>query len=370
MDAQTIVSRAKTQLMLRHPFFGAVAMGVPFILDENIPTMATDGRSIRFNPEFVVAQGPELITGVTAHEALHIAFKHMLRRGEYDHQIWNMACDYAINPIVIDAGLKIPEEGLVDKRFYNMSAEAIYSKLLSEGVEPPKRGWDFGGCDPATGEGGDTITQGEAESLSAEIDVQIAQAIAVAQAAGSIPAGVESLIEEMGKPSVDWCDKMRQFVGGDQPDDYTFTRCNRKWIQHGIYMPAVNHFGVGHVAVVADTSGSTLSVLSQFLGELNALSEDMSPESVTVISCDSAVQSVHRYERGDVIEELDAKGGGGTRVTPAFEWIDENLPEVDSVIYLTDLYVHDFPDEPPYPVLWCSVGKQKAPWGEVVKVTP
>jgi len=96
----------------------------------------------------------------------------------------------------------------------------------------------------------------------------------------------------------------------------------------------------------------------------------MSPESVTVIGCDASVQSVTEYQAGDVIESLDATGRGGTRVTPAFEYIDEHIPHVDQVIYLTDLYVNDFPDEPEYPVLWCSVGKQTAPWGEVVRVQP
>jgi predicted metal-dependent peptidase len=82
-------------------------------------------------------------------------------------------------------------------------------------------------------------------------------------------------------------------------------------------MPAVNHFGAGHVVAVADTSRSVnTEMLAQFLGELNAISQDMKPLSVTVISCDTKVQAVHRYEQGDPIEMLDAKGRGGTRVTP------------------------------------------------------
>jgi len=378
MDCTTIIARAKTQLMLRHPFFGALAMGLQF-KEADIPTMATDGKSIQYSVSFVEAQGPELITGVIAHEVMHVAFKHMLRRGEYNHEVWNMACDYAINLIVTDAGRKLPEEGLLDEQYRDMSAEAIYARLLEEGAEAPSNGWNFGGVNQASGSGDSTdsdqsgqgLTEADVQAISAQVDVQVANALSIAEAIGSVPAGIDELISELGKPSIDWRDKLRTFVGGDQPDDYTFARCNRKWIQHGIYMPSVQHFGVGHLAVVVDTSRSLNNdILSVFLGELNALSEDMSPESVTVIGCDASVQSVTEYEAGDIIESLDATGRGGTRVTPAFQYIDEHIPHVDQVIYLTDLYVNDFPDEPEYPVLWCSVGKQTAPWGEVVRVQP
>jgi hypothetical protein len=55
-------------------------------------------------------------------------------------------------------------------------------------------------------------------------------------------------------------------------------------------------------------------------------------------------------------------------MTPAFEWINENAPHVDTVVCLTDLYLWDFPETPDYPVLWVSTGADEAPFGEVVMV--
>jgi predicted metal-dependent peptidase len=368
METSTIISKARTRLMLEQPFFGAMAMTLKMIEDDSISTMCTDGKSIRYNPEFVQMHSFDEILGVVAHEVMHVAFCHMTRRGEYNHKIWNMATDYAINPIVLNAGMKLPESGLFEPQFAGMSSEMIYQRLINQENPPdPPEGWDFGGVIQAPSESGEALSDEEAKQIEEDIRINVLQAYQAAKQAGKAPAGIEDMIKDISSPRVDWRDKMHLFVGGDQPDDYTFSRCNRKWIQHGIYMPAVNHFGAGHVVAVADTSRSVnTEMLAQFLGELNAISQDMKPLSVTVISCDTKVQAVHRYEQGDPIEMLDAKGRGGTRVTPAFNYVrDHNLP-VDSFIYFTDLEVWDFPEEPDYPVLWVSTGQSDAPFGDVV----
>ena len=45
-----------------------------------------------------------------------------------------MACDYAINPMLLDAGLTLPKDVLIDNRFRGMSAERIYN-LIERGEE-------------------------------------------------------------------------------------------------------------------------------------------------------------------------------------------------------------------------------------------
>ena len=48
---------------------------------------------------------------------------------ERDRKRWNMACDYAINPLLLDAGLTLPKDVLIDHRFRGMSAERIYNLI-------------------------------------------------------------------------------------------------------------------------------------------------------------------------------------------------------------------------------------------------
>jgi predicted metal-dependent peptidase len=367
MEASKIMAKARTHLMLRQPFFGSLALRLQLIEDTEIKTMATDGKSIRYNPDFVQLHQIDEIEGVIAHEVMHVAMCHHLRMGDRDHEKWNVATDYAINLVVVDSGLKIPECGLLDRQYEGLAAETIYARLPQEDLPEEGGAWDFGSVTQQTGEDGSALTESEINAAAEEVQIAVLQAHQAAKAAGKEPAHIEGLIKEMSKPKVDWRDKLRAFLAGDQPDDYTWRHPNRKFYgTYGIYMPSVNHYGVGHVGVIADVSGSTQSVLKQFLAELNRLTEDMRPESVTVIGCDSKVQSVNTYYSGELIEELDSTGGGGTRMTPAFDWINENAPHVDSVVCLTDLYIWDFPEEPDYPVLWVSTGDDSAPFGEVV----
>ena len=89
--------------------------------------MATDGVSLYYNPEFVDTLNSATLAGVLAHEVMHPALQHHVRRSGRDPRRWNEACDYAINPLLLDAGLSLPEGVLVDHRFRGMSAEQIYN---------------------------------------------------------------------------------------------------------------------------------------------------------------------------------------------------------------------------------------------------
>lgn len=369
MEATKIMAKARTHLMLRQPFFGSLALRLNLIEDDSIKTMCTDGKSIRYSPDFVQLHQIEEIEGVIAHEVMHVAMCHHTRMGDRDHRVWNMATDYAINLIVVDSGLKIPECGLFDRAYEGKASETVYDELLNGGGQPEGDGWNFGDVTQATNDDGSALSESEIKAIEAEVQVAVLQAHEVAKASGKIPAGIEGMIKDMGKPKVDWRDKLRSFLTGDQPDDYTWKRPNRKFYStYGIYMPSVDHYGVGNVAVIGDVSGSTHSALSQFLAELNRISEDLRPESVTVIGCDSKVQSVQTYYSGEIIDEMNSTGGGGTDMTPAFEWIDEHLPDVSSIVCLTDLYFYKWPKKPECPVLWVSTGDDEAPFGDVVSV--
>ena len=198
-------------------------------------------------------------------------------------------------------------------------------------------------------------------------------AAASAKGMGKLPAAIAELVEQMRRSKVDWRDVFNRFIGGDQPDDYTFRKPNKKvWYTQGIYTPSIDKIGVGDVVVAVDTSGSVSTAeLQQFLGELNNITDDHKPRSVTVITCDADIKSVVRYEQGDIIDTIECNGRGGTRVEPVFRYIRENELPVDNMVYLTDMGIWDFPDNTPdYPVLWVSTDPQcsDAPFGETTRI--
>lgn len=159
------ITRAKTALVLDHPLFGHLILRLKAIESYNFPTMATDGIRLEYNPEFVAKitkDGIAPLVGVLAHEAWHCACGHYskIREGHRDHFVWNIAQDYVVNLVVTDSKLKLPEGCLLDEKYRNMSAEAVYDELCKELEKQIKErrggGKDEGKDDKESGsEGGD-----------------------------------------------------------------------------------------------------------------------------------------------------------------------------------------------------------------------
>jgi predicted metal-dependent peptidase len=62
------------------------------------------------------------------------------------------------------------------------------------------------------------------------------------------------------------------------------------------------------------------------------------------------------------------RGGGGTRFTPLFEWIEREQVCPDLLVYFTDAQ-GEFPGAaPPYPVIWLVKGRAEVPWGERIQL--
>ena len=97
------------------------------------PTMATDSVRIYYCDEFVHETPIKELQGVLIHEACHVFMEHSFRRGIRDSNIWNMACDYAINAwLYYDLHIPLPKDGLFDRKYRGMTAEAIYRQLVGD----------------------------------------------------------------------------------------------------------------------------------------------------------------------------------------------------------------------------------------------
>jgi len=379
MDIETKIARAKTRLVLDKPFWGSLTLGLPFIKDDQIPTMATDGKCIRWNPSFVDGLTDKGLQFVIAHEVGHAMLNHCvpvktIDGDKTDAELQNISMDYVINAYLVEDDMEMPDGGLYDPKYSGMTWLQVYRLLrrLEKDKRPSRQPWG-GDVGQMKGKDGGEPSKAEVRQAMAANDQRVMLAASGAQGVGKLSGKIRELINRMRRSKVDWRDVFNRFIGGDQPDDYTFRRCNKKvYYQQGIYMPAVDKIGVGDVVVAVDTSGSVgTTELQQFLGELNNMSEDHKPKSLTVITCDSKIQSVKTYGHGEVIEKIECKGRGGTKVKPVFDYIaDNNLP-VDNFVYLTDMGIFDFPSQPPhYPVLWVSTDEtcDSAPFGELTRI--
>ena len=212
------------------------------------------------------------------------------------------------------------------------------------------------------------------KQIEASIDQKIAVAAAAARSRGHLPDEVKSLIDRMQKANVDLYDVLKRSIGGDQPEDLTFARPHRRtYWETGVITPSVRKDSVGNLIVGIDTSGSvSANELSKFLYILNALADDLMPESITVITCDAEVKNVTRHDRGEEIKTFKVGGRGGTRCKPVFNLIREKNMPVDHMIYLTDMQIPDYPKViPDYPVTWvsCDIDAKPAPFGQTTYLT-
>jgi len=386
------IQKARTALLLDHPFFGSLLYRLKDRESRAVKTMATDGVSLLWNPEFVETLAAATLAGTLAHEVMHPALHHHLRRSGRDPKRWNIACDYAINPLLVDAGLKLPEGVLLENRFRGMSAEQIYNLLEPEEDAEPDSDSDqpaAASTDPNSGPDGSESNEpsvpetdgGIGQVLDApsgsddspteqeqarEWEIAVKQAITVAQQAGKIPEGLDRTMEGVAEAAVNWRELLRRLWSETTAADYCWMRPNRRHLWKGLYLPGVVKEGVGEIVIAVDCSGSISGrQLRLFEAEARSILEGQRPERVYVLYFDAVVQKVEIYEAGQPIS-LNPVGGGGTEFGPCFEWIYERGIMPQTVVFLTDLY-GSFPSSAPYyPVLWASTGRRQAPFGEVI----
>lgn len=377
-QAAKAVSAARARFVLgrdaRAAFFACLALRLTPNPCWDVPTMATDGKRLEYNPAFVAGLTPDELLGVVAHETLHCALGHHARRGSRDASRWNAACDLAVNGILVGAGFVLPTsrllagEGEYAGLLPGRSAEEYYGLLPVPPAGQPADP-DPGGCgavtDPGAGSPADAADQ------QATWEAAVAQAERAAAARGDLPAGLARTVGDVLHPPADWRAVLREFVSASARNDYSWAHPNRRFVSRGLDLPGLRSEELGEVVVAVDTSGSVgPAELAVFGGELDALLGAFDC-TATVVYHDAAVTHVQTWAPADGPLVLEPKGGGGTSHVPVFEWLDREGKQPACVVCLTDLD-SQFPSNPPaVPVLWGVVGGNRAdpPFGRAVRVS-
>jgi len=127
--AKQKIVKARTSLVLDEPFFGMLALRLQVKEDNSQPSAWVDGRTLGYNAKFIESLPHAELVGLIAHEVMHCAAGHPWRRDQRDPQKWNVACDHAINPILIDANFTLPKDALYSQENHGKSAEWIFDRL-------------------------------------------------------------------------------------------------------------------------------------------------------------------------------------------------------------------------------------------------
>jgi predicted metal-dependent peptidase len=365
---KTRLAKAKTSLILEHPFIGSIAMRMPFELTYDVPTASTNGKRVKFNPDFINAMPDEELKFLAAHECFHPMLEHNFRRSGRNARKWNQACDYVINQLLTDEGIgRMPKSGLLNQQLYNTgngTSDGIYNLLPDSSDDDDG---SFGGegdplddCEDAEG------TPAEQAQQQAEIKVSVAQAAQAAKMMGKLSSKLERLVTSVLQPKVDWRDVWSRFLQKCKSDQRTWARPNRRFLSQGMYLPSASGETLGEIMFAIDCSGSiTQRTIDQFAAEISVTKDDFNPAHIHVVYFDSEVSHYESYGRDDVLD-IRPHGGGGTDFAPVFRYMRDHDIDPVACIFLTDLCCDSFGDAPDCPVLWVSTDEGTAPFGEVV----
>ena len=336
-------------------------------------TCATDGIHLYVNEQFFTELTMDQRITVLLHESWHVARLHMLRQGNRDNTLWNIACDYRINNDLQKEGYNIESiNGLINYNFDNpnLSEEEIYEKLKQYSNQLPKQmlGGDI--KDPSNSplnEGEDSSR--DSSSVRSEIIGTVVEASQIARMSdpGAIPGDASTIINTFLKPVLPWEKLLENFFNDMIKEDYSWKRPNKRFTD--IYMPAINEEEgrLEHLAFFMDTSASISDdQLKRFNSEVKYIQETYQPKKLTIIQFDTRIHSIQTYNEEQKFKSISCEGRGGTDLSEVHAYIVKNKPTA-SVIF-TDLWCSMMP-KVKSPVIWVISGDHEdAPFGKNIHI--
>ncbi len=422
-EIENKISAARTQLILEKPFLGSLVLRLPVVEADPswCKTTASDMKKLYINSDYIHELKPEEVQFVMAHEALHCALSHFARRMHRVKHRWDLACDYAINPILVREGLKPPPDVMLMWSYEGMTAEEIYPLLddlenngnaaefgqndqqgdeqrgeqsdhgehkNTENQKLNRSTQDYGeqgsgqssdegresSQDEQSGEGKQQqpppeLNNDEVQNLTTQWQQRMAGAAQQALQAGKMSQAMIRLVDHLLQPQLPWRMLLAQYMTATAREDYSYSRPSSRRGDPAIYPRLRSH--KLNIVTAIDVSGSIATrELKEFLSEINQIKAQIRAE-VTLIACDAQIDADgpwHFQPWDDFVLPKKFSGGGGTDFRPVFEWVDSHEILPDLLVYFTDAE-GKFPEqEPAYPVIWLIKGRESVPWGQRIQL--
>ena len=424
------IRRAIGSLLATNRFFGVLALRMP-VGPGKVETIAGDGLTLTYSEEWVSEATHDEIKGAIAHIVFACALKHHVRKGDRQHGRWNKASRIVTAELLERENIWVPD-GIQGR---DLPIETVYDQLPEEQEGPEgcpspspmpgvgmgqggqgqgqgqdqqdSQGQGGGGQDDDhqnpgggssggnQGQGGQNQSQGQGSDQQGpqlppgEIqqapeeqqqeqdqswDQASKQAAQISKSTGNQSGNIEQAFEDQHTHRRDWQDILREYMQSVAPTDYSWSRPNRRFIDMGLYLPSLHGEGMGPIVVAIDTSGSVDDLhVNQACTEMFAIARDVGPERIHLLQCDTRITDAQDFDPTDAPTEIKIRGRGGTKLEPVFEYIAEQGIQPELLVYMTDLEVSSWPEEPDFPVVWAVENDHqatKAPWGQTVVVAP
>lgn len=340
------------------PFLLCASPLLKYTDSNNVNIAATQGTEILFNMDRITSENfsKRDFLFIFCHEIWHILLGHAIRKGNRNHELWNIACDYFINNYLIHEVNLIKSEDLVysnclqDSKYLGLSEEAIYEKLLKDNKPKEEYSFDILADDIKYSDSNDKKeNQSNNPVISEKLKEQIANVITQAkQMVHAYGYGKDPMLDHFGdtavailKPAIKWERVLTPYLVDlvDNPD-YSWAKRNKRYSEH--YLPSLVCEESCIINFYVDISGSiSRNQMDRFFSEIVRIRNIIEPEVLDVITFDTEIVNRFEIKSTKNIADIKLNSGGGTDLKSVFEDINITKPTV--AIIFTDAEV-DIPE--------------------------
>lgn len=299
-----------------------------------------DGKTEALIPGFNSSIPLEQRLGILKHEMLHILYNHMRRKGDRDHQGFNIASDCAINQMIerqhLPAQCIFPdqfpsESGKVPP---NLTAEQYYELLRKDDSDGNGSGSGSGECVDDHSKWGDSQGDGE---LSEDIAKGMAERATsnTQKARGNVPSELSEWLSLLSrKREITWQQLLRNITGNKRVGiRKTILRPDRR-LPNSEWIKGRTKDRKFSVLIISDVSGSVSDQgLLSLWGEVRNIC-DLTQSSIDLIQVDTQPSKPEKLTRNT--KTVQRKACGGTFLSPALKMAKDSKLDYQCIVVTTD----------------------------------
>lgn len=384
------IKRIRAALWGKIPFLASLLGRARIIMTESVPTAGVDIRTwVYVNPKFWEKLDILGKTYVISHEIPgHAGFLHSLREASRvpdpkkeptKHMLWNFSADSVVYAMLEEL-IQCPDEirhsavkpetivqltGESEDEIKKMSVEEIYDLLVKNSVEIKIEFDLIPGYGPRDGEviqeGDPAFSEGRSpDELKEAWKKFVARAYMAQKTAGTMPAGLERIVNELIRPSINPRALLRQGIRHGL-GKLTISDWKRPSRRYPDLLPWTRRLRIPTIWALTDASGSIgEDELKLFLGTVYEFAKHT---EVKVVSFDTrAYELVTAKRPAEVISKVakHIRGGGGTEIGNALEQTLARMKSKDIVLVLTDLCIFDLNEPEVQRLLAAVAGRSSA----------
>lgn len=402
MTIQSHINDCIQSIITQRILFAGSAISKEHLVDSSIDTAATDGVKILYNEKFFMDLPYKQRVTLICHELLHILLGHHLRMRGRDAKLWNIACDYVINDMLVKMGFTPIDNWLHDSKYSGKSAEDIYAMLKQQSKEQQEQQSNQSeqSCgsfeEPKNSQGkamsdselNEAKTQAEQEARKAKAQmnrrikgIEKSESLNVSEKAKQLKQigqgfdDYQERLTDFAASRINWKDVIRNFLFDEaqtEEDEETFNMYDMESHDFDVVMHDRSSKVFGSILFATDVSGSLSHVAPKIASEAFHCLEQVNDGEMLLYQISNKIHTREVITSPDQIKTIR---GGGTDFDQFFnhELVEQDI-DAKGIIFVTDGWVNTRSwVEPDMPVLWVLTEanthfERTVPFGDVVRM--